>query len=176
MCPELTPVRVSVGIAGLRGTCRDTDIPSVTVKRALGIPVLAIALAWTLAGCGGQPFSETQTQKPNRPTPSASPNMSSRARLLAAVGRAAAAKSARLSLDMKMTSAQANVEFTGSGVIDFARGQSMLRLVQHGGGNVVPPLEVRVVGRTAYVGHDGAWTSVPLDARSLSNGVPDPTS
>src|SRR4051812_19610730 len=118
MCPELTPVGVLVGIARLRGRCVDTDIPSVTAKRPLGIPVLAIALAWTLAACGGQPFPETQTQKPSRPTPSASPNVSPRARLLAAVGRAAAAKSARLSLDMKMTSAKANVEFTGSGVID----------------------------------------------------------
>ena len=130
--------------------------------RGLLFGSVLVAAAAALGACGGQPFptalsASTTTTPPHVALPA---NASPRARLLAAVQNATDGRTAHLALDMKVTGLGDgdDVTATGSGGIDFARGDMSLSM------NVDTPdgaqqVDLRLVAGTAYVNSGDGWTS-----------------
>jgi len=141
------------------------------------LPGLLLAAVLTVAACGGQQFPRAGSPPPSAPgAPGVKAADTPQARLLAAVRRSTALKTARVALTMSVSGigkAPATA-LDWSGVIDMAGPRMVLSL--HKQGNPPLSLEMRVIGRTAYVRANGRWTSLSLSTAGSATAVPDPTS
>jgi len=153
----------------------DADIRTMTTKRSLAGRAVLAAAAFALAGCGAQPFpqSEVRTSVPTTAAPVAT---TPKARLLASMPRATASKTAHIALHMTIGGDdEEGVTFDATGSIDLSRQRMDLKLRSQPGKFDWGFGEIRVFDRTAYVDQNSRWTSVPLDAGFVTLTVPDPT-
>lgn len=157
----------------LRAGRRHPDIPLVTTKRTLAIPGLVIALALALAGCGGQPFPESEGATPAGSD--ASPPATLQARLLAAIKHTNGAKTARMAIDMTMSGFGAEmgtVKVSGTGEMDLAHRRLAMKL--HGGvTGQDADVEMRLIDGTAYFKTNDRW--VRTTATSVGSATPLPS-
>lgn len=136
---------------------------------------LGVALVLVTAGCGAKPFPQAATPTSRPPATVVDGEQPPRARLLAAVQRVTAAKTARISLDMKITAAGSAVTVTGAGVVDVVRRRAQLTLDQTDTDDNDSTIEMRLIDGTVYINNDGeGWTHVSAAAASVSP-TPDPT-
>jgi hypothetical protein len=147
----------------------------VTTKRFPLIPGLVIAAVLAVAGCGGQPFPQSQSQARTNVSGGAKPPTTPQARLLAAVTSTTESGTARFALDMSMSGlgTTGTMTITGTGAMDLGR----RRLAMTMRGDVVGQsvdLEMRVVGGTLYLKKGGSWTSMTPTASGFS--TPNPSS
>ena len=124
----------------------------------------AVAL---LAGCGGQPFSSA-LDPGARNGPGA-------ARLLNAVAHVSDAKTARISMNMRVEDLGAGVTVAGSGVIDFRKRRAAMTMRVLSGERRVTA-EVRAIDGVVWTNNGSGWSSEP-GAASDSTGslTSDPT-
>src|SRR5438105_12982360 len=129
-----------------------------------------VAAATLLGACGGQPFSSAGR------SPGSAPAGASR--LLAAVAHVSDAKTARMSMNLRVeglgTAAATTV--TASGVIDFRTQRAAITMRALSGGRTMSA-EVRVVDGVVWTNSGSGWNSAPSGGAGATGSLTsDPTS